>query len=95
MPRGSPAIKLAITVDSDVHAKVLRAAREDDLSVSAWMTAAARQVLRAREGLAAVAAWEEEHGAFTQAELEAARARIRSGSPKPGKQRSRSRKTRT
>lgn len=95
MPRGSPAIKLAITVDSDVHAKVLRAAREDELSVSAWMTAAARQVLRVREGLEAIAEWEEEHGAFTEAELEAARARIRSGSPKAGKRRSRPRKART
>lgn len=95
MPRGAPAIKLAITVDSDVHAKVLRAAREDELSVSAWMTAAARQVLRVREGLEAIAEWEEEHGAFTEAELEAARARIRSGAPKSRKQRSSSRKPRT
>lgn len=83
MPRGSPAIKLAITVDRDVHAKVLLAAKEDELSVSAWMTAAARQVLRVREGLEAVAAWEREHGALTDAELQAARERISSaGAPK-------------
>lgn len=76
MPRGNPAIKLAVTVDADVHAKVLDAAEAEGTSVSAWLTAAARRALRARDGLTAVAEWEEEHGAFTQAELAAARARI-------------------
>ena len=80
MPRGSPAIKLAITVDRDVHAKVLRAASEDKLSVSAWMTAAARRVLLVREGLEAIAAWEAEHGALSSAELAAARTRLRTAS---------------
>jgi hypothetical protein len=80
MPRGSPAIKLAITVDSDVHAKVLRAASEDKVSVSAWMTAAARRVLLVREGLAAIAAWEAEHGAFSPEELDSARTRVQSES---------------
>jgi hypothetical protein len=80
MPRGAPAIKLAITVDRDVHAKVLRAATEDHLSVSAWMTAAARRVLLVREGLDAVAAWEAEHGALSSAELDAARTRLQSES---------------
>lgn len=76
MPRGSPARKLAITVDQDVHAKVIKAAKEERLSVSAWLTAAARQAIRLREGLAAVADWEAEHGAFTDDELDAARARV-------------------
>ncbi|HET9934094.1 MAG TPA: hypothetical protein VFQ35_25505 [Polyangiaceae bacterium] len=40
------------------------------------MTAAARHALLLREGLAAVAEWEAEHGAFTQAELDAAGRRI-------------------
>jgi hypothetical protein len=78
MPRGSPAPKLAITVDRDVHAKVVRAAAEDNVSVSAWLTAAARQAIRVREGLAAVAEWEAEHGTFSADELEAARARVES-----------------
>jgi hypothetical protein len=77
MPRGSPAIKLAITVDSDVHAGVVRAAHEDELSVSAWMTEAARRSLRIRDGLAAVAEWEAEHGAFTDEEIDQARRRVR------------------
>lgn len=76
MPRGSPAVKLAITVDAGVHAKLLRAAEADGLSVSAWMTAAARRALRLRDGLAAVAEWEAEHGALTPQELAAARRRL-------------------
>ena len=42
MPRGKPSPKLAITVDPEVHERVVAAAAEDGLSVSAWMTAAAR-----------------------------------------------------
>ena len=76
MLRGAPALKLAITVDRDVHAKVVRAARAEHTSVSAWMTNAARRALLVRDGLAAVAEWEAEHGAFTQAELERARERV-------------------
>jgi hypothetical protein len=76
MPRGNPAVKLAVTVDADVHAKVVEAAAAEGTSVSAWITAAARRALLVRDGLAAVAEWEAEHGALTEAELEAARARI-------------------
>lgn len=75
MPRGNPSPKLAITVDPDVHAQVIAAAAAEGVSVSAWMTSAARRVLRLRDGLAAVAEWEAEHGALTPAELDAARAR--------------------
>lgn len=76
MPRGSPAVKLAISVDRDVHAKVLDAADAEGLSVSAWMTVAARRALLVRDGLTAVAEWEAEHGALTGEELAAARRRI-------------------
>jgi hypothetical protein len=76
MPRGAPARKLAITVDRDVHAKVIKAAAEDHVSVSAWLTAAARHAIRIREGLLAVGEWEAEHGALSEQELDAARARI-------------------
>jgi hypothetical protein len=75
-------VKLAITVDADVHAKVLSAARMDGRSVSAWITSAARRALLVRDGLAAVAEWEAEHGAFSEAELSAARARIRGAAGK-------------
>lgn len=76
MPRGTPSPKLAITVDADVHAKVIAAASADGVSVSAWLTDAARRALKIRDGLAAVAEWEAEHGPFSGAELDAARARV-------------------
>ncbi len=84
-------MKLAITVDPSVHAGVMRAAREDEVSVSAWMTAAARGALRIREGLAAVAEWEAEHGALTAEELDAARRRLQAHAPKRRPRRARSR----
>ena len=77
MPRGKPSPKLAITVDADVHARVVEAAAQDAMSVSAWMTEAARSALVVRDGLAAVAEWEREHGALTEAELTDARERVR------------------
>lgn len=76
MPRGNPSPKLAITVDSDVHRQVVEAADAEGVSVSFWMTAAARRALKARDGLAAVAEWEAEHGSLTAAELAEARHRV-------------------
>jgi len=40
------------------------------------MTSAARRALLVRDGLAAVAEWEAEHGSLTEAELDAARRRV-------------------
>jgi hypothetical protein len=82
MPRGKPSPKLAITVDADVHARVLDAAEQDGVSVSAWMTSAARRALLVRDGLAAVAEWERHHGPLTEAELAAARDRVRAQASK-------------
>jgi hypothetical protein len=93
MPRGSPAVKLAISVDASVHAKVLDAAGKDGMSVSAWMTAAARRALLVRDGLAAVREWEAEHGPLTRAELEAARAQLARG-PSPARGRSKGKRAR-
>ena len=76
MPRGKPSPKMAITVDPDVHAGIVAAAAADGMSVSAWMTDAARQALVIRDGLAGVAEWEAQHGAFTAEELDAARHRL-------------------
>ena len=73
MPRGNPSPKLAITVDPEVHDNILAAATRDGVSVSAWMTAAAREALQRRAGLAAVALWEKQHGQFTQEEMDEAR----------------------
>lgn len=76
MPRGKPSPKLAITVDPDVHAGVVAAASEEGVSVSAWMTNAARRALLVRDGLKAVADWEAEHGRLSEAELADARKRV-------------------
>jgi hypothetical protein len=73
MPRGNPSPKLAITVDPDVHENILAAAARDRVSVSAWMTTAAREALKRRAGLAAVGQWEKQHGRFTPEEMDDAR----------------------
>jgi len=73
MPRGNPSPKLAITVDPEVHENILAAAARDGVSVSGWMTNAAREALKRRAGLAAVEQWEKQHGRFTAEEMDKAR----------------------
>jgi hypothetical protein len=77
MPRGNPSPKLAITVDPTVHEKILAEASREGVSVSAWMTSAAREVLQRRAGLAAIAEWEKQHGAFSEEEMDQARRTVR------------------
>ncbi len=77
MPRGNPSTKLTITVAADVHKNIRAAAARDGLSVSAWMTLAARETLRRLAGLAAVAEWEQQHGGLTTEEMDEARRRVR------------------
>ena len=77
MPRGNPSPKLAITIAPDIHKNILAAAARDRVSVSYWMTAAARQALQRRAGLAAVALWEKQHGRFTKEEMNEAHRSVR------------------
>ena len=77
MPRGNPSPKLAITIDPEVHDKILAAAAGDGVSVLAWMTRAAREALQRRAGLAAVAAWEKQHRPFSADEMNEARRSVR------------------
>lgn len=77
MPRGNPSPKLAITIDPEVHEKILAAAARDGVSVSAWITGAAREALQRRAGLAAVTKWEKQHGPFRAEEMEEARRNVR------------------
>jgi len=77
MPRGNPSPKLAIAIDPDIHKNVLAAAARDKVSVSPWLTAAAREALRRQSGLAAVALWENQHGCFTAEEMNEARRSVR------------------
>jgi hypothetical protein len=78
-------------MDPDVHAGMLAAAAADGMSVSAWLTRAAKRALIVSDGMAAVAEWEAEHGAFSEAEMERARrivtAELRAGSAPDGLQR--------
>lgn len=66
MPRGNPLPRLAITIDPEVHEKLLAAAAQDHVGVSKWMTRAARAALQRRAGLAAIAEPEKEHGLFAK-----------------------------
>jgi len=84
MPRGNPSPKLAITIDPGIHESVLEAAAGEGVSVSAWMTTAAREALKRRAGLAAVELWEAEHGRFTSEEMDEARRRVRAQFPASG-----------
>lgn len=79
MPRGKPSPKLAITVDPEVHGQVLAAAAAQGVSISAWMTDAARRVLRQQDGLDAVHEWEKQFGALTEQEMDAARRTMHGG----------------
>ncbi|MBO0842260.1 MAG: hypothetical protein J2O46_03680 [Nocardioides sp.] len=74
MPRTSP--KLAITVAPDVYDGIKEQAEREGVSVSAWVTEAARDRLKIIEGLAAVAEWEAEHGALSEDELARADAEL-------------------
>ncbi len=76
MPRGNPSPKLAITVDPEVHERVVSAAAHEGVSVSAWMTEAARRALVVRDGLSAIAEWERLNGPFTSDEMASARQRV-------------------
>jgi hypothetical protein len=76
VPRGNRSAKLTITIDREVHKKVLAAAAGERMSISAWMTRAVREALRRRDGLAAVAEWEKQHGAFSAEEMSEARQRV-------------------
>jgi uncharacterized cupin superfamily protein len=77
MPRGNPSPKLTITVGPDIHESILAATARDRVSVSDWMTTAAREALKRRDGPAAVGLWEKQHGRFTTEEMTEARRGVR------------------
>ena len=83
MPRGNPSPRLAVTIDPDIHENILAAAARDRVSVSAWITSAAREALQRRAGLAAVALWEKQHGRLTEEEMTEARRSVRAQLGKP------------
>ena len=68
--------KVTITLDEELVKAMGVAAREAGVPLSRMIASAAEREMRRRIGLAAVAEWEAEHGAFTPEELAAARAEV-------------------
>jgi hypothetical protein len=64
--------RLSISVDEELALAVRASARRQGGSVSAWMASAAEQQIRNESLGLALETWQAEHGAFTQAELDAA-----------------------
>lgn len=64
--------KLSIALDERVAEAAAASAERHGLSLSAWLNRAAKDALAVEDGLAAVAEWEAEHGAFTAEEIAAA-----------------------
>jgi hypothetical protein len=61
--------KVSVSLDEDVFHAAERAAAAAGMSLSAWLSQAARRAARIEEGLRGVAEYEAEHGAFTEEEL--------------------------
>jgi hypothetical protein len=66
--------RLTVSIESELAIAVREAAEADAQNVSAWLADAARRHLATRGLRDVVAAWEREHGAFSDKELKAARA---------------------
>jgi hypothetical protein len=64
--------KLSIALDERVAEAAAASAERHGLSLWAWLSRAAANALAVEDGLAAVAEWEAEHGAFTAEEIAAA-----------------------
>ena len=61
--------KRSISMPPDLDAEIAAAAEHAGMSYSSWLAATARKEFTIRAGLDAVAQFEDEHGAFTPAEL--------------------------
>jgi hypothetical protein len=61
--------KRSISLPPDLDAQIAAAAEQAGMTYSSWLAATARKEFTIRVGLAAVAQFEDEHGAFTPDEL--------------------------
>jgi hypothetical protein len=68
--------KVTVTLDEDLVQAMGVAAQEAGVPLSRLIASAAEREMRRRIGQEVVAEWEAEHGAFTPAELAAARAEM-------------------
>lgn len=63
--------KRSVSLDDSIAARVERAAIEEGVSFSAWLTSAAERSLLIREGIKGVTDWEADAGPLTAEELAA------------------------
>src|SRR5688500_10752836 len=63
-----PVRKLSIALDEEIAKAAAKSAKREGLTLSAWLSRAAADRLRVQMGLAAVAEYERQHGAFTEEE---------------------------
>jgi hypothetical protein len=68
--------RVTVSIETDLAIAIREAADADEQNVSAWIADAARRQLTNRGLRDVVATWEQEHGAFSDDELAAARALI-------------------
>lgn len=66
--------KRSVSLDDTVASQVEKAAREEGVSFSAWLSNAAEHSLLVREGIRGVQAWENEAGELTNTERAAGEA---------------------
>ena len=64
--------KLSVALDEDVAAAARAAAEAAGMSLSAWLSEAARSRLRVADGLAAMREWDEVAGPVSEAEQQQA-----------------------
>ncbi len=69
-------VKRSLSFPPEVFAELEAEAKAEGVGVSTAVTQAAKQWLLVRHGLRAVAEWEAEHGALSEAELQAADAAL-------------------
>jgi hypothetical protein len=69
--------KLAVALDLETARHAEASEKREGASPSSWLDPAAAERRRGEAGLAAIADWEAEHGAFTEQELAAADRRVK------------------
>ena len=71
--------KLSVALDESVARGAALAAEHHGVSLSSWINAATERALVVEQGLAAVRAWEADHGELTSEELAWADAVLNAG----------------
>lgn len=67
-------VKRSVSLDEEVAARIEAAANQEGMSFSGWLSSAAEQQLRLREGLRGIGQWEAEAGPLSSEERAAGEA---------------------